>query len=277
MSNYRTCDHSYQPFDELLDAVKKDCPEVLLLLGPFVDDSHPRIKVLKAHWVFIRGAFLFINCLGSAVGCDGLQTQDCALKQSFAEHFEEEILLRIRELLDDPSPSSSMYQRLTKLQVILVPSLRDVHHDSIFPQPPLPTIDHSRVWCFPNPCTIRVKEFSVGITTADIIFDLSKRELQRGHSMNRMELLANHLLQQRSYYPMYPPDPDVNICYEHLDKLSLPCTPDILICPSRLTAFVKQLHAGLVINPGQLTKHNSGKCPRMELGDSCCLLTSGQP
>ena len=34
----------YDPFWALIEAVEKDCPEVLVLGGPFVSGDHPRIK-----------------------------------------------------------------------------------------------------------------------------------------------------------------------------------------------------------------------------------------
>jgi hypothetical protein len=85
-----------------------------------------------------------------------------------------------------------------------------------------------------------------------------------------------------SYYPLYPPTRGVNICYEHIDQLTMPCTPDILICPSKLRAFIKvfsplylevttnqithglnrmqKFHSGLLVNPGFLSKASDGAC-----------------
>jgi DNA polymerase alpha subunit B len=104
-----------------------------------------------------------------------------------------------------------------------------------------------------------VKEFTVAFSTPDVLMHLSKAEISSGQQTgNRMERLANHLLLQRSYYPLYPPAPGMNVSYEHIDQMAMPCTPDILICPSKLRTFAKKLHNGLVINPGQLSKSNEG-------------------
>jgi len=73
-----------------------------------------------------------------------------------------------------------------------------------------------------------------------------------------MGLMANHLFDQRSFYPLCPPSVNVNFDYTHIDQTALPVTPDILIAPSDLRYFVKSVKNSLVVNPGKLTKFNSG-------------------
>jgi DNA polymerase alpha subunit B len=75
------------------------------------------------------------------------------------------------------------------LQIVLVPSLRDAHHQYVYPQPPfnkkkaceaLGTPEHAkRVHMMPNPCTFSVNEVVFGISTLDIVMHLSSNELHR--------------------------------------------------------------------------------------------------
>ena len=116
-----------------------------------------------------------------------------------------------------------------------------------------------RVHCLANPTTIMIKEITIGVTTTDTLMDLSKQETSRGQSGDRMGRLANHMLEQRSYYPLLPPAPGVNLEYEQLAYINLPkITPDIMLLPSQLRHFVKNVNGSLVVNPGRLTRNSSG-------------------
>jgi DNA polymerase alpha subunit B len=69
------------------------------------------------------------------------------------------------------------------------------------------------------------------------------------------------MVQQRSYYPLYPPPASMptNLDLKQIDGFKMPCRPDILIVPSRLTAFASLvLDSTVVVNPGHLTKGSTG-------------------
>ena len=70
-----------------------------------------------------------------------------------------------------------------------------------------------------------------------------------------MGRLANHLLTQRNFYPLYPNSEDLNLDYPHFIKhCFFEQKPDILILPSNLRYFVKSVEDSVVINPGKLDK-----------------------
>eukprot|EP00048_Salpingoeca_helianthica_P020747 m.8276 g.8276 ORF g.8276 m.8276 type:complete len:627 (-) comp5197_c0_seq1:26-1906(-) len=210
----------YKPLDDLLDVVQRTNPDILILCGPFVDMDHPL-----------------------------LQAGD--LNMTYAQLFES-IMHRVTTVAT-----------ASGTQVITVPSLKDLHHHAVFPQPPFPTAqDQETVRSFSNPCTFTAREIAIGVCTADILFELGKQEISAGHrgdgTGDRMSRLANHLLEQRCYYPLYPPGRGVNIDLTSIDKLDLPNSPDILILPSELRFFIKNVNNTLVINPGRLTRHATG-------------------
>lgn len=76
---------------------------------------------------------------------------------------------------------------------------------------------------------------------------------------DRMGRLVRHMLSQRSFYPLYPPDEsvplDVELWAEHAQ---MPTTPHILILPSDLRHFIKDVDGTVVVNPERLTKGQSG-------------------
>lgn len=60
-------------------------------------------------------------------------------------------------------------------RVALVPSPRDVHHDAVFPAPPLawPPGAPANLTLLPNPATFRVNEVVVGVATPDVLKHLA--------------------------------------------------------------------------------------------------------
>ena len=117
-----------------------------------------------------------------------------------------------------------------------------------------------RVHCVSNPCTFQINELVFGVTSHDILFNLSSDEtnakLEPGSRLSR---ISQNLIKQQSYYPLYPPAKDLSMDLKQVSKMKMPCQPDFLIVPSKLTCFAKPvLDSTLVINPGHLTKDTTG-------------------
>lgn len=107
-----------------------------------------------------------------------------------------------------------------------------------------------------------IDDISFGVTSVDVLFHLRKEELfkrgveyspipaQPGEApTDSMANLCRHLLNQRSFYPIFPVplelSHDVNLDVSHLDEArmvddgDLDYAPDVLILPSRLKRFDK--------------------------------------
>ncbi|KAH8495457.1 hypothetical protein H0E87_018581 [Populus deltoides] len=96
----------FEPLAELLAYAGRKLPQLLVLMGPFVDSEHPEVK---------KGA----------------------VDRSFDELFCQEILRRLQDHVEYAG---------SNVRVILVPSIRDAQHDFVFPQPAfdihLPNLEH---------------------------------------------------------------------------------------------------------------------------------------
>lgn len=116
---------------------------------------------------------------------------------------------------------------------------------------------YRRVHCVPNPCTLRINELVVGITSTDVLFQTSTNETNGNLPPGtRLARIAQHLLQQRSYYPLFPA---VGVNLDWQQSWDMPCRPDLLILPSKLSPFGKVvLESTLVVNPGPLTRDTTG-------------------
>ncbi|CAH8382709.1 unnamed protein product [Eruca vesicaria subsp. sativa] len=219
----------FEPLNELLAHAKRKPPQLLVLLGPFVDSEHPEIE---------KGA----------------------VDATFSEIFQVEVIRRVQEYVEFMG---------SEVRVILVPSIRDANHDCIFPQPPfdihIPDLEH-QITSLSNPGTFEANQVKVGCCTVDVLKHLSVEEISRNPSgvpTDRMARLASHLLRQRSFYPLYPPPEslpyDSSIAPQALRISSI---PDILLLPSKMIYFVKVLSIGegedaakcVCVNPGRLSK-----------------------
>ena len=117
-----------------------------------------------------------------------------------------------------------------------------------------------RVHCVSNPCTLKVNELTIGVTSTDVLFHMSADEtnanLDRG---SRLARISQHLVQQGNYYPLFPPAPGVNLDLKYRNLWKMPCQPDLLVIPSKLACFAKPvLDNTLIINPGRLTRDTTG-------------------
>lgn len=149
-------DLDYEPLTALLECCTAHRPDMLLLLGPFVDVDHP----------LIRGGML---------------------DETFDDVFHSRVAGPLNEYMTETGG---------RTRVVLMPSTRDVHHDPVFPQPPLEaTGDAIHV---ANPCTFSCNDVVLGCSTADWLMAGTKEEISQSEQRaDRLPALASHLIAQR--------------------------------------------------------------------------------
>lgn len=231
---------NFEPLDELLLSIPKEC-NFLFMFGPFLDESNSTIK------------------MGNLA------------------KFPETILLE-----DIFEKRIFNFCKLNPtIQVFIIPSPKEASpfiSPGCIPQPPIQlngndaniyngsklaesennTDVPSNLVFVSNPAELLLcKSLRVSLANSDILFNLSKEEIVKNptFSTDRMSRMCGYLLEQRSFHPLVQPS---CIEFEHLSQLKMTSIPDILIVPSSLRHFVKQLNNCLVINPGQLCRSQSG-------------------
>lgn len=75
-----------------------------------------------------------------------------------------QVLNKLRDFVEEDSCRTS---------VVLLPSIRDVHHDPVFPQPPFRSALPPSIRALTNPATFRVNEVVIGAATADTLKQVS--------------------------------------------------------------------------------------------------------
>ncbi|CAH8474491.1 unnamed protein product [Schistosoma intercalatum] len=143
-----TLSNSHDPTGlfNLLRSVKQSKPHVLILLGPFVDSEHPGI-------------------------------------QSYSETTYE-------ELFQSRVNSVSEWCSHLSIRLIIVSSWRELHHDPVYPTPPIDkswiektphlSSSYEKVQFAPDPCLFQIGEYVFGLTSVDILKDLSCEEINAG-------------------------------------------------------------------------------------------------
>ncbi|NWI13327.1 DPOA2 polymerase, partial [Crypturellus soui] len=220
---YTTSDSiAYDPLSDLVDVIVRDRPHVCVLFGPFLDAKHEEVE-------------------------------NCRLLGSFSDIFK----LCLKTIIEGTRSAGS--------QLVFVPSQRDVHHDYVYPQPPfsyaeLPKEDKPRVHFVSDPCTLEIHGTVFGLTSTDLLFHMGAEEISSSPGISdRFTRILKHVLTQRSYYPLYPPAEGLNLDHESFcAHAALPVTPHVLVVPSELRYFVKDVLGCLCVNPGRLTKGQVG-------------------
>ncbi|KAJ7712429.1 DNA polymerase alpha/epsilon subunit B-domain-containing protein [Mycena metata] len=237
-------DLGFRPWRSMITKIQEAKPAVVLLLGPFIDALHPQIK-------------------SGEVDSPPLNL------------FRTRIIDPLRAYLDSVPGSIAL----------LVPSVRDLVSDhAVFPQCELPADvarGDARIRLIPNPARFSLNGTTFAATSADVLFHIRKGEfVKRGEEVEStppmspedtgsdpMANVCRHLLQQRSFYPVFPVPlelaAEVVLDVSHSDGLRLgggdeegapECAPDVLIVPSRLKQFTKTVYTTTALNPSFVSK-----------------------
>jgi len=222
-------DLEFEAMADLLDQCVSSKPDALVLMGPFLGANHALLKQPPSD-------------------------------KTYTQLFQEKIGDLLDQMLDEDD---------CKTTVILIPSVHDVHHNHfVFPQPPFRQEDlgltsqqaRDQVQCFPNPAMFTIGGVTFGTSSCDVIKDLSSEEiaskpLQPGVGPSRIVRIASHLVQQQSFYPLFPARIGSCVDYQSVDKFAMPVKPDVLIVTSDLQRFVEKLDGDVVCcNPGRLVR-----------------------
>ncbi|KAH0553291.1 hypothetical protein KQX54_000944 [Cotesia glomerata] len=185
---------------------------------------------------------------------------------------EPNVLILIGPLMNEKDiepPKKDMFENLiTKImsyvdgkstQVVLVSSYEDVLHDGFYPTPEYrlrESVKKPNLHLMPDPCTIEVDGLIIGITSVDIIRHLSSEEISyKMPQRDRLGRLAEHLLLQSSYYPLFPPAPEVPLDLLLWAECStMNVHPHILLVPSAMQYFYKYSNGTHIINPSKVSK-----------------------
>jgi len=226
-------DLDYNPLEDLLAHVVESKPDVLILMGPLVDEDHPQVAS------------------GNCFKMNGETPMPCTYK---------EILMWVLQRI-------AMAGK-TKTKVVVCPSTKDVTHHAAYPQPPIPCSvldlvkNHEGIIMAPNPCIVKINGISIGINTADTIMHLAQDDVAKVDrtvpKVARIQRLAAHILHQKNFYPIFPPGKGSQLEITKWQSLTFTDPPDMLLMSSKLMHFAYDVEDTLFVNPGKLTRGKTG-------------------
>nr|CAG4643281.1 EOG090X07VJ [Ilyocryptus agilis] len=222
---------------------------VMVACGPFslqddldftpMRDLIERIENVQPHLVILLGPFLDAR---------NKKIENAELDRTYQEEFDL--------FLDKLRPEIP-----SQVHVIIVPSWRDIHHLTVYPTPPFqPKKTQPNFHFFSDPCILNVNGVYIGLTSTDILFHLSKEEIAVApQGSDRLGRCVSHLFSQRSFYPLHPPSEEMSVDLNRAeDYCKLPFVPHILLVPSDLHYFIKNVQGCVAINPERIVKGLSG-------------------
>ncbi|KAL8763690.1 MAG: hypothetical protein Q9184_000585 [Pyrenodesmia sp. 2 TL-2023] len=237
---------TFEPLHALCQKAEETCADMLILIGPLFDSEHPLLA---------SGDFDLPE--------DPSNEPDRA---TLADAFRTLIA----------KPLQALAQAIPSITIVVIPSIRDLMNKHVsWPQDNLPGKKlglPKQAKMVSNPVTVSINEVVVAISAQDILYELRREEVVVGKpkESNMLARLPRHLIQQRHFFPLYPPvdrtllpktgteegiatGTPIDVSYLKLGEW-LEARPDMLIQPSALPQFAKVVENVLVVNPGPLSK-----------------------
>lgn len=224
----------YTPLEKLMDYALQRRPQVLALLGPFLDASNSRA---------VSGDMVLPG-----------EQEPSAFEEVYADHILPMLMKGLRPL------------RALGIEVLIVPSLDEVLCFHPMPQPPLVAslgLDKEQTDFFqrlgvrllPNPAHIRVAGVNVSLTSADALSPLLREIVLRPEG-RKIEECLRQLLRQRTLFPVLPRDPP-QVCEARAAAFDFTTDafPDVCIFPSQCGGLSGSVVDGTAFaNPGSLCR-----------------------
>ena len=228
----------FEPLHTLCEKAAEIYADIFILVGPFFDIEHPLLA---------SGDF-------DLPDDPSIEPDKATLTDAF------------RILVG--GPLRQLAQKVPSITITLIPSTRDAVNKHVsWPQEMftgkkdlgLP----KQAKLVSNPANIVINNIVIGLTAQDVLYDLRREELVVGRpkESNIMSRLPGHLIQQRHFYPLYPPTDrtlfpkvgtedgvatgtPVDVSYLKLGEWMI-SRPDMLITPSALAPFIKVRHPNM--------------------------------
>lgn len=229
---YTTDDNlDFEPLQEICQKAADGYADGLVLMGPFLDVEHPLLA---------SGDF----DLPEVNGYD----PDTA---TLATVFRHCITAKIQKLVN----------AVPNITIVMVPSVRDALSKHVsWPQEQMPKKElglPKQVRMVSNPVTLSFNETVIGMCSHDVLYELRREEVLHGRPRegNLLTRLSKYLIEQRHFYPIFPPAARENlpksgpesalatgamldVSYSKLGEW-WNVRPDLLITPSALPPFVR--------------------------------------
>lgn len=219
----------FEPLKEICHKAEDSGVDTLILTGPFLDIEHPLLAA---------GDF-------DVPGSKSVDPQTANMGTLFRSWITPSL--------------QKLASAIPSITILLVPSVRDALNRHVsWPEDMLQSRKElgipKQARLVSNPITLSLNETVFGISTQDILYELRQEELSSTKSTDLLTRLPRHLIEQRHFFPLYPPTSRERLPKAGGDRLATGACldlgymklgewwnvrPDVLITPSALPPFVK--------------------------------------
>ena len=222
----------FEPLHEICGKAADSYADGLILLGPFLDIEHPLLA---------SGDF-------DLPPVDGYDPDTATLATVFRHCIT--------------SPIQKLVAAVPNITIVMVPSVRDALSKHVaWPQEQMPKKElglPKQVRMVSNPVTLSFNETVIGLCSHDTLYELRREEVLHGRPKegNLLTRLPKYLIEQRHFYPIFPPTARENLPRSGAPEGGLATgamldvsysklgewwnvRPDVLIVPSSLPPFVR--------------------------------------
>ena len=213
----------YIGIESALNQIKNDQPNIVIFMGPFIDEKNEHISSGE---VKLGGNYLSFHQL------------------------MEGIIDRIKEATSE----------FEGTKIIIQSSPYDALGFNCLPQPPLHIHikDTEKFICVPNPYLLRVFDFSILLCNYDLPSIVSSNTHMLNGKENKIspfEGAAMMMLASGISYPIFPPFITHPIDFGNWEDLVLQNAPDVIVMPSVQYLYAnKYKEKSIIINPGSAVK-----------------------
>ncbi|XP_050087810.1 DNA polymerase alpha subunit B isoform X2 [Anopheles aquasalis] len=183
--------------------------------------------------------------------CGPFADASCALYSEVAETFEEYFEKIVGTIMGAIGSA--------RTEVFIVANHDEVTGSFVYPTPPYRVANfYKNLHFLPDPCLFSIEGLEIGVTTVDTVRHLLDGECYSADAGDKIKRTLGYLFHQASFYPLDPPPEDIPVDVDMLNEFGrLTRVPNIMVCPSSMNRFVREINGCVCINPGFLDSHET--------------------
>ena len=219
----------YQPLADLVQYARDKVPDVLVLVGPFVDEAHVKVQSYVEH------------------------TYEDLFRAVVSEKIMKPLVSLPITVILVPGVADVHHDRVFPARPFPFDAAE------LTPRPPKGQPSLASLHLVANPATFALNEVVFAVSSLDTLHAMRVEECHRpgpGIVEKRFPRLAQHLIRQQSHFPLFPAT-DVPVDVAAQGAMRLPVTPDVLLVPYLLMPFATAVDSTVVVNPGRLGRGGS--------------------
>uniref|UniRef100_A0A0N5BJU0 DNA polymerase alpha subunit B n=1 Tax=Strongyloides papillosus TaxID=174720 RepID=A0A0N5BJU0_STREA len=173
----------------------------------------------------------------------------------------------------------------SNMKIIVVPNVED--DACVFPVYPTPRLNldeelvarlSNKITFLPDPSTFTLNGVKFSITGIDTLLHISKSDFYRSEASeneNRVDRLTSHILEQQTFYPIYPPLDELPYIQtpNSFEMIRIREIPHVLLMSSMLPQSYRDLSECLCVNVGKILRNGFSKIS-FSLTDACVGATN---